>query len=348
LNILIDINHPGHVHLFRNAALNWIKKGHGVVFTIRDRDIIADLMKAYGFEYFVASRAKTTTAGLFYELLEHDWNVLKAARTKRADILIGTSASIGLVSKLMGVSSIAFSEDDADYIKLEAFLSYSLVDRIVIPDILRDKRTRKYVTHKSYHELAYLHPNHFTPDPTILSELGVSPGEPYFVIRLVALKASHDSGHAGLAIGTRRKIIQLLSQFGKVFITAEAGLPAEFMQYKLPVAPSRIHHVLSYATLLVSDSQTMTVEAAVLGTPSIRYNTFVGLSSVIEELENKYQLTYGFLPKDEDKMLEKISELIYDPGLKAAWLEKRQRMLQDKVDLAAWIENFVENYYQRK
>jgi predicted glycosyltransferase len=68
------------------------------------------------------------------------------------------------------------------------------------------------------------------------------------------------------------------------------------------------------------------------------------LCSVIEELEHKYGLTYGFLPEDEGKMIQKIKELLEDPRLKEKWHEKRKIMLQDKIDLAQWMEAFVENY----
>jgi uncharacterized protein len=348
MNILIDIGHPAHVHLFRNAALDWIRNGHEVVFTIRDRNIIPALLKAYGFKYFIASKPKSSTLGLIFELVEHDWNVLKIAIKMKADLLLGTSVSITHVSRLLGSRSIVFNEDDADYLNSFKFLAYPFADTIVIPESLRDKLTDKHITYDGYHELAYLHPNHFAPDPSILSELGVNPHERYFVVRLVSFNAHHDSGHIGLSRDARQKIVHLLSQYGRVFITAEGQLPDEFADYKLPISPDRMHHALSFASMLVSDSQTMTIEAAVLGTPAIRYNTFVGLCSVIEELEKKYELTYGFLPGDEDKMFEKIKIMLEDTNLKETWRRKRKRMLDDKIDLAQWMSEFIENYPQRQ
>jgi predicted glycosyltransferase len=344
MNILIDIGHPAHIHLFRNAASNWIKKGHDVIFTIRDRNIIPVLMKSYGFEYFIASKAKSTSLGLLYELVEHDLNVLKIAKKMKSDLLLGTSVSITHVSKLLGNHSIVFNEDDEDYLNSFRFLAYPFADTIVIPNSLRDRITHKHVTYNSYHELAYLHPNHFVPDTAILSELGVEANERYFIVRLVSLSAHHDKGHAGISEDTRRKIIKLLSQYGRVFITAEGSLPDDLACYKLPITYDRIHHALSFASMLVSDSQTMTIEAAVLGTPAIRYNTFVGLCSVIEELEKKYELTYGFLPEQENEMLGKIQDLLKDLSLKETWARKRQKMLSEKIDLAYWMEKFIEGY----
>lgn len=344
MNIIVDIGHPAHVHLFRNAAQNWVNRGWKVVFTIRDKNIIKSLTQSYGFDYFIASKPRTTKVGLFYELIEHDLNVFRVARKIKADILIGTSVSITHVSKILGSKSIVFNEDDEDYLQSFRLLAYPFADTIVIPDVLRDKRTAKHATYSSYHELAYLHPNHFTPDIEVLKDLGISNGERYFVVRMVELKAHHDAGHVGLTHETRRKILQLLSGYGKVFITAEGQIPDEFRKYVLPIRPERIHDVLGLSSMLVSDSQTMTIEAAVLGVPAVRVNTFVGMCSVIEELEKKYGLAYGFHPDEVEDVLGTIKNLLDNPSLKSDWEKKRYRMLQEKVDLAKWMDDFIKSY----
>jgi len=344
MNILIDIGHPAHVHLFARAAKIWQGKGHQVLFTIRNRPMVPELLEALHFQYSIASTPRTGVIGQAVELLEHDWQVFCAARRFRADIMLGTSVSITHVSKLTPARSVVFNEDDADYIKPFAYLAYPFADAIVIPACLRDKKTNKHYTYEGYHELAYLHPNQFTPDPAIFSELGMKDGEPYFILRLVAFKAHHDTGQRGLSINAQRKLINLLNQYGKVFITNEGKLPEEFRPYQLPIPPHRIHHALYYAKMLISDGQTMTIEAAVLGTPSIRCNTFIGKCSVIEELEHKYQLTFGFLPNEENKMLDKITLLLKLPDLQQEWAYRREKMLSEKVDLTSWMVNFIDKF----
>lgn len=344
MNLLIDINHPGHVHLFRNAARIWLARGHKVVFTIRDREIVPDLLDACGFGYEIASRVRTGLAGMVIELIEHDWNVLRATIKHKADLLLGTSVSTCHVSKVTRAKSILFDEDDGYYQKEFAYLSRPFADVIVSPDVLKDRPTKRHVRYKGYHELAYLHPHQFTPDPSILDELGVAQGEPYFILRLVALKAHHDLGHKGLNPAARSRLVEMLSKRGQVFITIEGDIPEALRAYQMPISPHRIHHALHYAAMLISDSQTMTIEAAVLGTPAIRCNTFVGLCSVIEELEHKYGLTYGFLPSAEKEMFDKIEQLLADSHLKTTWQRKRDAMLAEKIDLTAWMVDFVEGY----
>jgi predicted glycosyltransferase len=348
MNILVDVGHPGHVHLFRIPIRNWLARGHQVNVTIRERDIVGQLLDAYGIPYEVASKARHSIGGLFYELVEHDWQVLQRVRKYHSDVVIGTSVAAAHVSRVTRAKSIVFNEDDDANVELFARLTYPFADAIVVPDFVRGQRTARHVVYNSCHELAYLHPNHYQPNPTVLAELGVQPGEPYFILRLVALKAYHDVGQAGISPAMRRKLIELLSAQGKVFITVEGALPEELRPYQIPMPPHRIHDAMSYARLLVADSQTMTAEAAILGVPAIRCNTFVAKGvSLHDELEQKYGLTYGFLPQNEDKMFEKIQALLAMPDLEGEWERRRSVYLNDKIDAAAWITQFVEEFARR-
>jgi hypothetical protein len=47
--ILVDIGHPAHVHLFRNAIKIWQAHGHDVTITSREKDITGTLLSAYGY-----------------------------------------------------------------------------------------------------------------------------------------------------------------------------------------------------------------------------------------------------------------------------------------------------------
>jgi uncharacterized protein len=344
MNILVDIGHPAHVHLFRHAAVEWMARGHKVVFAARRKDVALDLLKAYGFEYHAASSARTGLGGLGRELLEHTWSVLRLAQKLGADLLLGTSVSIGPVSKVTRARSIVFNEDDAQAVRAFAMLAYPLADTIVTPSCLPDDLGAKHVKYESYQELAYLHPSRFTPDPGVLPELGIEEGEPFFLLRFVAFKAAHDVGAAGISLPMRRQLVHELSQRGRVFISAEGDLPDEFRRYQIRIAPDRIHDAMAYATMLISDSQTMTAEAAVLGTPALRCNTFVGRLAYLEELEHRYALTYGFRPAQEERLRAKVTELLGYPDLRGEWARRRRRMLDEKIDLTAWMVDYAERF----
>ena len=140
------------------------------------------------------------------------------------------------------------------------------------------------------------------------------------------------------------KIINKLELYGKIYISSEKELPIKYNKYKLNINPLDIHHILAFSSMLIGDSQSMSVESALLGVPSIRYSSFAGKLSVLEELEHKYELTYGFLPEQSEAMFEKIEKLLSIPNLKEEWQQRRQSMLQDKIDVTAFFVWFIENY----
>jgi predicted glycosyltransferase len=163
-------------------------------------------------------------------------------------------------------------------------------------------------------------------------------------MRLVSLQAAHDKGESGLSPAIRRKLIDFLSGRGRVFISSEAPLSEELAPYRFPISPEDMHDALAFATLVISDSQTMTAEAAMLGTPSVRCNTFVGRVSTLDELEHRYQLTFGFHPESGEKMFSLTMELLDQPDLAEIWQRRRQRMLEEKTDLTPWMVDLVEQF----
>jgi hypothetical protein len=136
----------------------------------------------------------------------------------------------------------------------------------------------------------------------------------------------------------------LLEPHGRVFITTEREIEPELIKYQLKLSPEKTHSLMNFATMFLGDSQTMSSEAAVLGVPSIRCNSFVGKISYLEEEEHKYGLTYGFLPEDFDELLIKVETLLKNKNLKSDWNLKRDIMLNDKIDVTAFFVWFIENY----
>ena len=51
MNILIDIGHPGHVHLFKYVAAELKAKGHQLFYSVRDIPVAKRLMDKYNMAY---------------------------------------------------------------------------------------------------------------------------------------------------------------------------------------------------------------------------------------------------------------------------------------------------------
>ena len=82
----------------------------------------------------------------------------------------------------------------------------------------------------------------------------------------------------------------------------------------------------------------MASEAAILGVPSIYINTRV--DGYINELSRKYELIHHF--QESKPAVEKAIELAGANNLAMIHSEKRQRMLAEKIDVTAWMVDFIE------
>jgi predicted glycosyltransferase len=188
-----------------------------------------------------------------------------------------------------------------------------------------------------------LHPVNFTPSRAVVEKY-FSTQEPYAILRFAKLKAYHDSGIQGLDDQIAARLIDLLKKRGRVFITSERKLPAQFEQYRIAINPLDIHHVIKFAYLYIGDSQTMATEAAVLGTPFIRFNDFVGRIGTLRELEDHYKLGFGISPKESEQLFAKVEELIRMENLDEIFEARRLLMLKDKIDVSQFFLWFVRNY----
>ena len=343
MNILIDINHPAHVHLLRNAYKMLVEKGHHVLVAVKEIPSAMSLLDLYGIPYVNIGKKDDALGKKGLDQLVYDKRLLKLVRQYHIDLGIGSSINIPHVSRMSRMKSIVMDDDDDAAEPLFVKFGHPFADTILTPSAIT-RKSKKAVYVEAYHELAYLHPNRFVPDPDVLRDAGVGGGEPYFILRFNAFKAHHDVGAEGLSAENKRRLVSLLQARGKVFITTERDIDDEFKPYQLKVSPEKAHSLMYYATMFVGDSQTMTSEAAVLGTPAVKCNSFAGQLSVPNELEQKYGLCYSFLPEQQEAFFTKIEELLAMPELKGEWQLRRQRMLAEKIDYTSFMVWFVENY----
>jgi uncharacterized protein len=345
MRILIDIGHPAHVHYYRNLARELEENGHTVFWTVKDIEIAKQLLSSYGFLYYVLPRKADTIIGKIWKQLIYDLIIFKICIQNKIDIAIGTSVSIAHISKISKVKSIVIDDDDDDVQPLVTKYVNPCATVLLSPDSLKGKRKRSdTIFYSGYHELAYLHPARFKPDPDVPDELGIKKGEKYFIMRFNVFKAHHDVGVKGLSLEQKLELVNILKPFGRIFITAEREIEPELAAYQLRIEPEKIHSLLNYATMLIGDSQTMTSEAAVLGVPSIRCNTFAGRISYLEEEEKKYGLTYAFLPDQFESLKIRLAQLLAMDNLREEWQRRRQVMLNEKIDVTSFWSWFISNF----
>ena len=342
VKIVVDIGHPAHVHLFKYFIWEMGKRGHEVLITATNKDVSLELLDNYGFDYIAMGSYGNSLMKKLINVPIMDCKMYKVVKGFKPDILVGAgSIRAAHVSKLIRKPCIVF--DDTEHSKFEHILYRPFTDAILTPFCFNKDFGKKQIRYNGYHELAYLHPNYFRPDSSIYNELGISATEKYVVLRFNAFDAFHDIGKQGFSLADKHCLVRELEKHCRVFISDEGSLPQDLECYKLPIPYERIHHALYFAQLVVSDTQTLTAEAAILGTPAIRCNNFVGTNDMgnFIELEQKYGLIYCF--RDSKKAIQKAVELASRPDLKQEWAIKSQRLLADKIDVTQFIASFIED-----
>lgn len=316
---------------------------HELLVVISDKDILKQLLNIDGIHYMVIAQAspKENLWQKFIKLFRSTFLLLKIAKHFKPDLVISCLSQLIWVAWLLRKKSIFTAEDDIHYTRMQGLITYPFVSTILTPAVVNVKPfSRKRVGYSGYHKLAYLHPSVFKPESAIRKKYNLE--DKYFVIRTVNQKAYHDIHAKGLDAVILREIIFLLKAKGSVYITSEKPLPVELEPYRLKIDPMDIHHVMYFAELFIADSQSMSVEAAILGTPSIRFNNFAGKISVINELEFKYELTYSIDTSQKEKLLPLIEKIVSSQN--SDYSAKRMKMLADKIDVSSFFIWFIENY----
>lgn len=347
MNVLVDIGHPAHVHLMRGCIKELQSHGHIVIVTAKDVPIIKHLLDFYQIDYIIVGKKGKSLASKVMRQLFFNLKIWNVAIGNHIDIATGTSMSIPIVSKFCKMKSINMDDDDDEVQPIAVKYSHPFSDvRLTPKALLEHRKSTHALFYDGTHELAYLHPNHFTPNPTVLKKAELKETDRFFVLRLVAFNAYHDVGENGISLENQRRLIELLKPHGRIIITSEKQLNAEFEPYRLPVPPEDIHSLMAYCSLFVGDSQTMTSEAAILGVPAMKCNTFAGRLSVPNELEYQYGLCYAYHPNDFEKMYDHVKLLLErDPeDIRSEWRVKRERFINEHVDVTAFFTWFIENY----
>lgn len=341
MRILVDIGHPAHVHYFRNMIYLLRKQGHKISITTRDKDVSIKLLDAYGFEYVCTGRNYYSKCGKMWSLLRNEFNILVESLRFKPDVflscLLPFPAHIGSILRkpVIGLT-------DTEHARMNHALAKPFTDAIIVPTCFKHSMGKKEIRFNGFLELCYLHPNYFTPDPSILDLLGVKKDEKYLIMRFVSWHASHDIGHRGLSLEMKRKAVREFSKYARVFISSEGELPQDLTPYELKIPPEKMHDVLDYAYLYFGESGTMATEAALLGTPAVRVSTIAKLLGNYKELQNKYKLLYFF--DSEYEGFNKALELLQNSVVKEKWKLRRDKLLADKIDVTAFMVWFVENY----
>jgi len=327
------------VHTWKNM-IKHIKSNGGQVF-IRARNYgnTLILLRCLGFDY----RSFSPISSRYFkplDMVKHLVYCIKIKSKFKPSVVFGFGIDAAIIAKICNVFSLIFT--DSEPVGIQNTITRWLSSIILTPSCYRINLGKKQLKVPSYKELAYLHPNLFYPDSSVLKEIGVNEGEKYIILRCNAFDAVHDINRNGLTLVDKYGLLKELEPLTKIFISSETSLSDPLKQYELPTIVNRIHHILFFATLLITDTGTMATEAALLGTPTLLYLSNYYNFGNFNELEYKYSLVHCF--NDPSLLSLKAIELIKLRNPNLDYLVNRNNLLQEKVNMNHILIKLLNEY----
>ena len=337
MKIVVDINHPAHVHVFKYVIGELRKRGHDVIITASQKDLSYRLLDAYGFDYIKMGTYGDSLAKKLINLPLLDYRMVRVVLQHQPDILTGV-ASCRIAHAGFLCRKKTFILDDTEHATGQIALYRPFATKILTPSCFISDLGRKQLRYEGCHELAYLRPERFTPDREVAKKFGVDISGKYCIIRFVSWRASHDIGQHGIADEQKLNFVKEISKYARPYISSEAQLPPELASYHLNVPPHLVHHIMAFACLYVGEGATMASESAILGVPAVYVNTLrLGYINMHEK--------YGLVKQttDTDEALKMSIEFLTDKNVKESCRIARQKLLNEKIDVTAYIVEILEH-----
>lgn len=345
--IIFYFGHPAQFLFVRNTLLG-LNSHPSITFKIiiKTKDVLEDLISSDALPYvniFKRTRGNSKLS-MVLSLAIRTLKVLKIALKFKPTLFWGGDPSIAITSKLLKTDCIIVGEDDYKVIYKLANITFPYATALLFPNVCDvGPHKNKKIGYEGYMKLAYLHPSVFKYDQSILKKYVDVPE--FVLIRLSELKAYHDEGIGGFTEEILDKLIEFFTDKKlRFYISAEGKINSRYYEYIIKPKPADMIHILAGSSLFIGDSQSMTVEACMLGVPSVRFSDFSGKISVLEELEHKYNLTCGITSREVERLFLIVKELLNDKLRVQEFQKRRQRMLSEKINVSEFITNFITTY----
>jgi len=338
MKYIFELNHPKHYYQFKYVMQILKSRGHEISVLARDKDVLLNVLQEEHVGYTVFGKHRKTMMSKVLGTFGLMFKYIAIVKEQRPDVFVSKASWYGsAMAKIFHKKSVIFP--DSEVVKVTNRYVVPMCTKVVTPDSFRLDYGSKHYRIKGIFEDCYLSPHVFQADEAVIEKYGLK--RPYAVVRFVGWFANHDVGKSGFNQREKEELVQAISKNMNVYISSENDLPDELEPYRLPTPASVIHDVLSFADLYIGDSQTMASEAALLGTPAIRSNSFVGpndMSNFIM-LQEKYGLLYNVAePAEAISLATDMSK----NSRKVEWMEKRDKYYAQVGDCNAQIVELIE------
>lgn len=342
MNYLFELSHPKHYYQFKVLIHSILNDSSNTILIIaRDKDVLLDLLQEEQVPFVVFGKHGKTILSKFLVLPKIFWNYRKILKQNKIEIIVSkASPYAAILSKFIKVKTVI--TPDSEIVTLTNKLVAPNSTLVITPQNFALDLGLKHKKIKGFFEDCYLHPNVFEPNAELVENLGFSLTKPYFILRFIGWNANHDINNFGFNQNEKIELVSKLKNYGDVYISSESKLPPEIEKYRIKIPSSKIHHVIHYASIYIGDSQTMATESALLGTPAIRYNSFVGENDMTNfiVLEKKYELLNNY--NNFASVIDCIDKFLSIPDNKQNWINKRNNYYLEVGDINNEILSIIE------
>lgn len=298
MKILIDINHPAHVHYFRNFIKLMEAKGHRFRVINRNSRIINQLLDYYGIEHTIRNKRPSDRGSMqsVLNLIRMTLWCIRESLSFRPDLYMGFGSSVcAITSSLLRKPCILL--DDTEHNSINHRIYMPRISAVLTPfyftkDLNAMGKGNKQYRFGGYVEQLYLHSHDYSPSTNVLKELKVNPQE-YVIVRFSAYDAHHDLTLEHLTSSEKESVINEISTRYKLFLSFEQDtVPDEYKKYQLHISPEKMHDLLANAKFLVTEGATMASEAFVLGVPYLFIGSSLPVGNIDYQCNNYPDMAY--------------------------------------------------------
>jgi predicted glycosyltransferase len=275
LSVWIDLSNSPHPILFEPIVAELRAAGHEALITARDHaQTVALAEERWPEVEVIGARAPKGRAAKAKAVAARAMALRAFARGRTIDVAVSHNSYAHAVAarllRIPCVTGMDYEFQPANHI------AFRCAQRVLVPRdfprrMLRVEgaTARKVWRYDGFKEEVYLHG--FTPDPAVLSELRLAPGEPFFVARPAPAGAAY---HQFENPDFERALSQVLAHSdAKVVLLPRrpedvhsyAGIPDG--RQIVPPRAVDTRSLMYYARALIGAGGTMNREAALLGTP---------------------------------------------------------------------------------
>ena len=349
MKILIDINHPAHVHYFRNFIRIMEDKGHSFRVINRDSKMINHLLDSYGITHVVRNPRpkKKGTFSSLRNLMVMVRYCIRESRAFRPDLYMGFASSACAITSFLFRRPCVLLED-TEHNAMNHRLYKPFVDKVLTPFYFKKRLWNKpegssrQVTFDAFVEQLYLHSNYFTADASNPAAFGLVSGK-YVLVRYIAYDAHHDLSVNAVGLEDKKRMVRELAQRYRVVLSLESEedrKDPDFAPYLLDFPPEKIHDIMAGAAFVLTEGATMASEAFVLGVPYVYINP-LRVGYVDYQCDNFPDQAH------QTTSVAVIEESIWQ--IEAAGGEgasaRRSQIEENRVDPTSFLVDFVEKHY---